>query len=89
MWIGRGAELAACEDATVRAGVGLRGDPCGVGSDARGLTPIEAEHVADALPGRRPIDPRLVRRSPVISGRDLPALEGRRFSIAATLLEKA
>jgi MOSC domain-containing protein YiiM len=93
MWIGRRparrAAVISCASATVYAGRGLEGDHYKGGSGARGITIVQAEHLAvvGALLRRDPIDPALLRRNLVVSGVNLLALKGRRFRIGTAVLE--
>jgi MOSC domain-containing protein YiiM len=93
VWIGRRparrAEVICCAEATLLPGLGLQGDHYRGGSGARGVTLVQAEHLAvvGALLQRGPIDPALLRRNLVVSGINLLALKGRRFRIGTAVLE--
>ncbi len=93
LWIGRRparrADVLACESVTAQTGRGLEGDHYSGTSGSRGVTLIQAEHLAviGALLRRGPIDPALVRRNIVVSGVNLLALKGLRFRLGAALLE--
>jgi MOSC domain-containing protein YiiM len=91
-WIGvrpaRRAPLLALE--RVRADArGLIGDHYSGGSGNRGVTLIQAEHLAAvaSMLGLGALDPALLRRNLVVSGINLQALEGARFRIGAACLE--
>ncbi len=92
-WLGvrpkRDVAMRVVESAEAVAGAGLRGDRYGSGSGKRGLTLIQAEHLATiaALCGRGDIEPELLRRNAVVSGIPLIALKGRRFRIGEVLCE--
>lgn len=93
VWIGRRparrADVVPCECVIAQAGGGLDGDHYSGRSGSRGVTLIQAEHLAviGALLRRRSIDPALVRRNIVVSGVNLIALKGLRFRLGAALLE--
>jgi MOSC domain-containing protein YiiM len=93
VWIGRRparrAEIVTCDGVTAHTGRGLEGDHYGGRSGSRGVTLIQAEHLAvlGALLRRGPIDPALLRRNLVVRGVNLLALKGRRFRIGDALLE--
>ena len=92
-WIGRRparrANIIPCKGVTVLAGGGLEGDHYRGRSGSRGVTLVQAEHLAvlGALLRRDPIDPALLRRNLVVSGVNLAALKGRRFRIGTAVLE--
>ncbi|WP_120800053.1 MOSC domain-containing protein [Thiocapsa rosea] len=92
-WIGRRparrAEMIHCTEVTVLAGRGLEGDHYAGRSGSRGVTLLQAEHLAvlGALLRRNPIDPALLRRNLVIFGVNLLALKGQRFRIGTAVLE--
>jgi MOSC domain-containing protein YiiM len=77
------AEVLAVE------GGGLVGDHYEGGSGARGITLIQAEHLAAgaALLGLETLDPERLRRNLVISGINLSALKGCRFQVGEAVLE--
>ena len=93
VWIGRRparrADVIPCTAATALVGRGLEGDHYAGRSGARGVTLVQAEHLAvlGALLRRDPIDPVLLRRNLVVSGVNLLALKGRRFRIGSAVLE--
>jgi MOSC domain-containing protein YiiM len=93
VWIGRRparrAEVLSCTAVEALAGRGLAGDHYAGRSGTRGVTLMQAEHLAvlGALLRRDPIDPALLRRNLVVSGVNLLALKGRRFRIGTAVLE--
>lgn len=92
-WIGlrpaRDVPMREVDSAEAVAGKGLRGDRYGSGSGKRGITLIQAEHLATiaALAGLASIEPATLRRNVVVSGIPLIALKGRRFRIGEVLCE--
>ena len=92
-WIGRRparrADVIVCTAVTALAGQGLEGDHYAGRSGARGVTLMQAEHLAvlAALLRRDAIDPALLRRNLVVSGVNLAALKGQRFRIGTAVLE--
>ena len=92
-WIGlrpaRDVPMREVESADAQVGGGLQGDRYAGGSGKRGITLIQAEHLAAiaALSGHDDIAPATLRRNLVISGIPLAALRGRRFRIGGVLLE--
>jgi MOSC domain-containing protein YiiM len=92
-WIGRRparrAAVIPCTAVTALAGCGLEGDHYAGRSGSRGVTLVQAEHLAvlGALLRRGPIDPALLRRNLVVSGVNLLALKGQRFRIGTAVLE--
>ena len=92
-WIGlrpaRDVPMLEVRQAQVVAGKGLVGDRYGSGSGKRGITLIQAEHLAAiaALSGHDAVAPALLRRNVVVSGIPLVALKGRRFRIGAAVFE--
>jgi MOSC domain-containing protein YiiM len=93
VWIGlrpeRRADIIPCEAATALAGRGLEGDHYAGRSGSRGITLVQAEHLAvlGALLRRDPVDPAVLRRNLVVSGVNLTALKGQRFRIGTAVLE--
>ena len=93
-WIGlspgRRKPIQVVRHATVEVGTGLRGDHhARRGRSKRQVTLIQQEHlrVMGELLGRAPIDPLITRRNLVISGINLIALKGQRFTIGGVLFE--
>jgi MOSC domain-containing protein YiiM len=92
-WIGlrpaRDVPMREVAQAQVVAGKGLVGDRYGSGSGKRGITLIQAEHLAAiaALSGHADVAPALLRRNLVVSGIPLVALKGRRFRIGEAVFE--
>ena len=92
-WIGlrsaRDVPMVEVRQAQVVAGKGLVGDRYRSGSGKRGITLIQAEHLAAiaALSGHGEVLPALLRRNLVVSGIPLMALKGRRFRIGAAVFE--
>ncbi|WP_296809076.1 MOSC domain-containing protein [Thiocapsa sp.] len=92
-WIGRRparrADVIPCAKVTALVGRGLEGDHYAGRSGSRGVTLVQAEHLAvvGALLRRDPIDPALLRRNLVVSGVNLLALKGQRFRIGTVVLE--
>ncbi|CCH01908.1 hypothetical protein FAES_3902 [Fibrella aestuarina BUZ 2] len=91
-WIGirpaRNVPVTAVSSVRVDANGGLVGDHYSGQSGKRDVTLIQAEHlpvIASFLtggqPGTLPIDPALLRRNLVVSGINLLALKGQRFSL--------
>ena len=94
VWIGlrpaRRQQLLAVSHAELDPDGGLIGDHYQSRSNhARQVTLIQAEHIATiaACLGIGPIDPARLRRNVVVSGINLHALKGRRFSLGSALLE--
>ncbi|WP_428490438.1 MOSC domain-containing protein [Rhodopila sp.] len=93
-WIGlrpaRRQGLIAVARAELDPDGGLIGDHYqGRANRCRQVTLIGAEHIAaiGAFLGIGPIEPDLLRRNVVVSGINLHALKGRRFSLGSALLE--
>jgi MOSC domain-containing protein YiiM len=94
VWIGlrpgHRQPLQSVEVAEIVLGAGLRGDHYpGKGDGKRAVTMIQAEHlpaVAGIL-GLASVNPLQTRRNLVVSGLNLLALKGRRFSIGDALFE--
>ncbi len=93
-WLGvrpaRRVPLITAPVVEARAGAGLTGDHfSGTAESKRQVTLIQAEHleVLARLLGREEIDPGLLRRNIVVTGINLLALNGARFSIGGALLE--
>jgi len=92
-WIGvrpaRAMPMQEVEQVQAVAGAGLTGDRYKAGSGKRGVTLIQAEHLAAiaALSGHAEVDPATLRRNLVVSGIPLVALKGRRFRIGEVELE--
>jgi MOSC domain-containing protein YiiM len=98
VWIGvrpeRRSPLRTLEHVKALAGRGLDGDHYRGGSGARGVSLIQAEHlpviaalVGDETVGAGQVKPSLLRRNLVVSGINLQALNGWRFSIGGAVLE--
>ncbi|MFB1486221.1 MULTISPECIES: MOSC domain-containing protein [unclassified Thiocapsa] len=93
VWIGRRparrADVIQCTAVTALAGHGLEGDHYAGRSGSRGVTLVQAEHLAvlGAFLRRDPVDPALIRRNLVVSGVNLLALKGQRFRIGTAVLE--
>jgi MOSC domain-containing protein YiiM len=92
-WIGlrpqRRAALISVDSVRALAGGGLDGDHYGGRSGNRGVTLLQAEHLAviAALAGQAQVSPATLRRNLLVSGINLQALKGRRFRIGEVLLE--
>ena len=93
-WIGlrpaRRQGLIAVPRAELDPDGGLIGDHYqGRANRCRQVTLIQAEHIAaiGACLGIGPIEPDLLRRNVLVSGINLHALKGRRFSLGSALLE--
>jgi len=97
-WLGlrpaRAVAMLEVEQALAETGAGLVGDRYTLsngrgGSGKRGITLIQAEHLAviAALAGRDTVLPETLRRNVVVSGLPLIALKGRRFRIGDVVLE--
>ena len=92
-WIGlrpaRAVPMQEVEQADALAGAGLAGDRYKAGSGKRGVTLIQAEHLAAiaVLSGHAEVAPATLRRNLVVSGIPLVALKGRRFRIGEVELE--
>jgi MOSC domain-containing protein YiiM len=92
-WIGlrpaRDVPMREIDSAEAVAGGGLVGDRYVGGSGKRGLTLIQAEHLAAiaALAGHATVMPATLRRNLVVAGIPLLALRGLRFRIGPVLLE--
>ncbi|HWS77120.1 MAG TPA: MOSC domain-containing protein [Thermomonas sp.] len=92
-WIGlrpaRDVPMQPVDSVEAEAGAGLVGDRYTGGSGKRGVTLIQAEHLAviAALSGHGEIAPATLRRNLLVSGIPLVALKGRRFRIGEVLLE--
>jgi len=94
VWIGlrpaRRMDVQVVERAMAMPGDGLVGDRYqGTLTQRRQVTLIQAEHLVAVgqMLGRDPIDPKLTRRNVVVSGINLLALKGRRFSVGGAVLE--
>lgn len=93
VWIGRRparrVDVIPCTEVTALVGGGLEGDHYAGRSGSRGVTLVQAEHLAvlGALLRRDPVDPALLRRNLVVSGVNLLALKGQRFRIGTAVLE--
>ena len=92
-WIGlrpaRDVPMQQVDSVEAEAGAGLVGDRYKGGSGKRGVTLVQAEHLAviAALSGHGEIAPATLRRNLLVSGIPLVALKGRRFRIGDVLLE--
>jgi MOSC domain-containing protein YiiM len=94
-WIGlsgaRRSEIVSVHTAELQEGYGLAGDHHSkkTAGAKRQVTLIQAEHLVAVgqLLHRAPIEPAEVRRNLVISGINLLALKGQRFSIGTAVLE--
>ena len=92
-WIGlrpaRDTPMQAVESVEASTGGGLAGDRYAGGSGKRGVTLIQAEHLAviAALSGHEAIAAETLRRNLVVSGIPLVALKGRRFRVGGVGLE--
>jgi MOSC domain-containing protein YiiM len=92
-WIGlrprRRAALIRVDSARALTDAGLEGDHYGGRSGNRGITLLQAEHLAaiSALAGVPAVSPATLRRNLLVSGINLLALKGRRFRIGEVLLE--
>ena len=93
IWIGvrpgRRVPMQALQQAKLEAGCGMVGDRYGSPGGARQLTLIASESlvaIASHL-DREAIDLDALRRNIVVSGINLLALKGRRFSIGTAVLE--
>ena len=92
-WIGirpaRRARVEPLLQALALAGLGLQGDHYGGGSGSRGITLIQAGHLAvvGALMGGVPVAADALRRNLMVSGVNLLALKGRRFQVGEAVLE--
>lgn len=92
-WIGvrpaRREPLVVPAEVLAVEGGGLVGDHYGGGSGARGITLIQAEHLAvvAALMGLETLDPGRLRRNLVVSGINLSAFKGCRFQVGEAVLE--
>ena len=92
-WIGlrpaRDTPMQAVESVEASTGGGLAGDRYAGGSGKRGVTLIQAEHLAviAALAGHEAIAAETLRRNLVVSGIPLVALKGRRFRVGGVVLE--
>ena len=92
-WIGlrpaRGVPVREVDAVQAVAGGGLAGDRYAGGSGKRGVTLVQAEHLAviAALAGHESVSPATLRRNLVVSGIALAALKGQRFRIGEVLLE--
>ena len=92
-WIGvrpaRDIPMQVVESAVAASGGGLVGDRYRGSNGKRGVTLIQAEHLAAiaALSGHATVDPATLRRNLVVSGIALIALKGRRFRIGEIELE--
>jgi MOSC domain-containing protein YiiM len=92
-WIGlrrrRGVAMEEMDQVIAIAGRGLAGDRYSGASGKRGVTLIQAEHLAviAALAGQETVAPARLRRNLVVSGLPLIALKGRRFRIGQVVLE--
>lgn len=92
-WIGlrpaKRAPVVSVESARALIGGGLEGDHYGGRSGSRGITLLQAEHLAviAALSDVEQIAAAALRRNLLVSGINLAALKGRRFRIGEVLLE--
>ena len=92
-WIGlrprRDVAMIAVNEAAAVAGCGLHGDRYASESGKRGITLIQAEHLAviAALAGHDQVAASVLRRNVVVSGLPVIALKGRRFRMGEVLLE--
>ena len=92
-WIGlrpkRDVAMDEVAEAVAQTGAGPVGDRYGGGSGKRGVTLIQAEHLAviAALSGHASVAPGTLRRNLVVSGIPLVALKGRRFRVGEVVLE--
>ncbi len=92
-WIGlrpaRETPMVEVDAAEAVAGAGLAGDRYRGSNGKRGVTLIQAEHLAAiaALAGHAQVAPASQRRNVVVSGIPLVALKGRRFRIGDVVLE--
>lgn len=92
-WIGlrpaRDTAMVEVDAVEATAGAGLAGDRYKSGSGKRGITLIQAEHLAviAALSGHAQVAPATLRRNLVVSGIPLVVLKGRRFRIGELVLE--
>ena len=92
-WIGlrpkRDVPMLEVNEVNAISGKGLQGDRYASGSNKRGITLIQAEHlpVIAALSGHEKIAPATLRRNIVISGIPLIALIGKKFRIGDALFE--
>ncbi|WP_058834279.1 MOSC domain-containing protein [Luteimonas abyssi] len=92
-WLGlrpaRDVDMIEVGAATARAGGGLEGDRYAGGSGKRGVTLIQAEHLAAiaALARVPDLAPARLRRNVVVAGIPLIALKGQRFRIGDVVLE--
>ncbi|HRP71346.1 MAG TPA: MOSC domain-containing protein [Luteimonas sp.] len=92
-WIGlrpaRDVAMHEVGSAEATAGAGLSGDRYAGGSGKRGVTLIQAEHLAviAALSGHAAVAPATLRRNLVVEGIPVAALKGHRFRIGEVLLE--
>ena len=92
-WIGlrpaRGVPVREVDAVQAVAGGGLAGDRYAGGSGKRGVTLVQAEHLAviAALAGHESVSPATLRRNLVVSGIAVAALKGQRFRIGEVLLE--
>ena len=91
-WIGlrpaRRDPMIPLSEADLVSGSGIVGDHYS-GRGARQVTLIQAEHLSaiGAFLGTGPIDPALIRRNLVVSGINLHALKGRRFTLGSAVLQ--
>lgn len=92
-WIGlrpqRRAPLEAVESATLEASAGLQGDRYSKFDGKRQVTLISVEELAAiaSFLHREQVRPADLRRNIVVSGLNLAALKGRRFSVGEAVLE--
>jgi len=92
-WIGlrpkRDVPMHEVESVEAITGKGLAGDRYASASGKRGVTLIQAEHLAAvaALSGLDAVSPATLRRNIVVAGLPLIALKGVRFRIGEALLE--
>ncbi|MBW3541620.1 MAG: MOSC domain-containing protein [Planctomycetes bacterium] len=93
-WIGRAdhkrGRIEELQEAVLRPGTGIDGEHHATGGHSkREVTLIQNEHLPAiaALAGRAAVGPELLRRNLVISGINLIALKGRKFTIGEVLLE--